>query len=419
MSHTVAIISLMLAVALVPIGALWAHEIGHEHEHVEGGWNSEAGFVSDVDIEARLWNPRGKSSEEILQRAAYLTTFFDGSRTAEERAADAEIRARYPDAIVINMLMPSGVGIQGVGEDDFLRAVNRNRDAGVSLMSVSTWAFEGVNDVSFDDTLERTRKTAEEAGVRSVRTVEEIRAAKAAGEFAMLFNVQGSDFVADDMDKVAWAREQGILIMNFTYNNDNALSGGGQNPENNGVTELGKQFIERANLEGVLIDVSHSSDQAAIEAAKHSTKPIVASHSNVKKLYKQGRNLSDEGIRAIADKEGVICAVGVGIFLNGTGDASVEAIAEHVNYVGDLVGREHTGYASDYSYTYQAFLEGFIDQVDLYPPEKGFGAPTQNSWGGDIWGVAKVLEDKYEWDADDIRGFLGENVLRVFEANWK
>ena len=59
----------VLLTAFVYSGTALAHEIGHEHEHVEGGWNSEAGFVSDVDIEAKLWNPRGKSQEEIDQRA--------------------------------------------------------------------------------------------------------------------------------------------------------------------------------------------------------------------------------------------------------------------------------------------------------------------------------------------------------------
>ena len=85
----------------------------------------------------------------------------------------------------------------------------------------------------------------------------------------------------------------------------------------------------------------------------------------------------------------------VGLFLNAEGEASVEALAEHVNYVGDLVGREHTCYGSYYSYMYKSFLEDFIAVVDKYPPEKGFAAPTQNSNDGDIWGVARALEDDY------------------------
>ncbi len=403
----------------IAAASAYAHDIGHEHTHVEGGWNAKAGFVSDTDITARLWNPRGKSREEILQRAEFVAQAFDNSRTPEERAADAEIRRRYPDAVVINSLMPSGVGIQGVKEDKFAEAVNKNRDAGVSLMSTSVWGFPGVNDVSFEDTIARTDAASRANGVVKITSVDGIRHAHSQGKMAITYNSQGADFVIDDMDKVAWAREQGIMVMNFTYNNDNALAGGGQNPENNGVSELGKRFVERMNEEGVLIDVSHSSDQAAIDAARLSKRPVVASHSNAKALYDQGRNLSDEAIRAIAGSGGAICSVGVGLFLNAEADASPEAIAEHVQYVGELVGREYTCYASDYSHMYQDFLKAFIHRVDKYPPENGFGAPTENAWGGDIWGVARVLEERYGWTEKDIRGFLGENLMRVYAANWE
>lgn len=398
---------------------LQAHDIGHEHEHVEGGWNSGAGFVSDVDIKAKLWNPRGKSQDEIDARAEYIATFFDGSRTAEERAADAGIKARYQDAIVINALMPSGVGIQGVNEDKFKEAVDKNRDNGISLMSTSVWAFEGVNDVSFQDTIDRTDAAIKANDLVKIKTTGEIRQAKAADKMAVMYNSQGADFVIEDLDKVKWAKDNGIHVMNFTYNNDNALAGGGQNPENKGVTDLGKQFIARMNKERVIIDCSHSSSQTCIDMAQQSRYPVMASHSNAQALYDTGRNISDEAIRAIAETDGVVCSVGVGLFLNEDGSASMEAIAEHVQYVGELVGREHTCYASDYSHMYIDFLKSFIGVVDKYPPEKGFGAPTQNAGGGDIWGVARVLEDNYGWSEEDIRGFLGENLMRVYRANWE
>ncbi len=149
-------IVIVIATSLILSGTALAHDIGHEHRHYESGWEAKAGFVSDTDIEAKLWNPRGKSQEEIDKRAAYIAHFFDAGRTAEERATDKEIRARYKDAIVINSLMPSGVGIQGVKEDKFVEAVNKNHDTGISLMSTSVWAFEGVNDESFQITIDKT-----------------------------------------------------------------------------------------------------------------------------------------------------------------------------------------------------------------------------------------------------------------------
>ena len=396
-----------------------AHDIGHDHKHVDGGWEAEAGFVSDSYIEATLWSPRGKPQAEIDARAEYIAAFFDGGRTEEERAEDSAIKARYMDAIAINALMPSGIGIQGVGEDKFESAVNLNRENQISLISTSVWAFEGVNDVSFQDTIDRTDAAIEDLNLIKAKSVDDIRKAKKDGKMAVIYNSQGSDYVIDDLDKVGWSKENGILVMNFTYNNDNALAGGGQNVENNGVTELGVKFVKRLNSEGVIVDCSHSSDQACIDAAKHSSKPVIASHSNAKALYDHGRNVSDKAIKAIAETDGVVCSVGVGLFLNSDGDASMEAIAKHVEHVGNLVGRSHTCYASDYSHMYKDFLKSFIGVVDKYPPEKGFGAPTQNAGGGDIWGVARVLEDKYGWSETDVRGFLGENLMRVYKGNWQ
>ncbi|WP_189637821.1 dipeptidase [Thalassotalea sp. HSM 43] len=395
-----------------------AHDIGLEHKHVEGGHIAGTKFVSNNDIKATLWDPRGKSEAEINKRAEYVAAFFDAGRTDEDRKQDDKIKARYKDAIVINALMPSGVGIQGVPNEKYAEAIKKNQDNQVSLISTSVWAFEGVNDVSFEDTLKRSDQVHKELGVVKVSTTKEIRQAKKDGKMAAMYNSQGADFVIEDLDKVAWAKEQGIGVMNFTYNNDNALAGGGQNPENNGVTDLGYKFIERMNKERVIIDCSHSSDQTCIDMAKHSKLPVIASHSGVYKLYEHGRNLSDEAIKAIAATDGAVCTVALGLFLNVSGTASMEDIATHVQYVGQLVGRDHTCYASDYSHMYGDFLKAFIGVVDKYPPEKGFGAPAQNAGGGDIWGVARILETKYNWKEDEIRGFLGENLMRVYKANW-
>lgn len=398
---------------------VFSHEIGHEHVHVKDGWNTASGFVSDVDIESKLWNPRGKSQHEIDKRAAYIAAFFDGSRTAEERAADKAIKDKYNDAIVINSLMPSAVGIQGVKEEKYAEAVAKNRDNQISLMSATVWAFEGVNDESFQITIDKTDSESKKLGLVKIDSVKQIRQAKKDGKMAVMYNSQGADYIIEDLDKVNWSRDNGIMVMNFTYNNDNALAGGGQSDKNLGVSELGQKFIERANEQGIIIDCSHSSDQTCIDMAKYSKLPVIASHSNAKGLYDTGRNLSDAAIKAIAGTDGVACTNGVGLFLNDRGDASMAQIAEHVQYVGDLVGREHTCYGSDYSHMFADFLKAFIGVVDKYPPEKGFGAPTQNSGGGDIWGVARILEDKYKWSESEIKGFLGENLMRVYKENWK
>ena len=100
----------------------------------------------------------------------------------------------------------------------------------------------------------------------------------------------------------------------------------------------------------------------------------------------------------------------------GAGGAAPKPQVEFVHAI-SYVNKIKTRFSNDES-VYKAFLENFIAIVDKYPPEKGFAAPTQNAHGGDIWGIARLLEDDYGWAEDDIRGFLGENLLRVFEAVW-
>lgn len=79
-----------------------------------------------------------------------------------------------------------------------------------------------MNDVSFEETIEKTNKVSEEMDLVRVVRAEDIRRAKAEDKMAIMYNSQGADFVEQDLEKVGWAKENGIMVMNFTYNNDNA-----------------------------------------------------------------------------------------------------------------------------------------------------------------------------------------------------
>ncbi len=122
---------------------------------------------------------------------------------------------------------------------------------------------------------------------------------------------------------------------------------------------------------------------------------------------------------AIGEKGGAVCTTGVGLFLNADGDASPEAFAKHVNYTGDLIGRDKTCYSTDYMHNAFGMFKDNVANVDVFPPEKGFGSPAKNTAAEHIWDVAAILEDEYGWSDDEVRGFLGENLMRVYEANWK
>ncbi|MGI9308590.1 MAG: dipeptidase, partial [Gammaproteobacteria bacterium] len=304
--------------------------------------------ISNDDATAYLWNPRGKTAEQIATRARFLADSYDIKRTEEQLARAARAREKYADAIVINSLLPAAVGIVGNTEEDFQRGLERNRDAGMTLVSATAWAFPGDgDDNNLIGRIDASLPVVEKLGLVLVRSVDEIRQAKADGKLAFMFNVQGADFFVDDPALLTDAKAKGLNVANFVYNNDNALAGGGTNQEY-GVTDLGREFIAAANATNVVVDCSHTSNQTCIDAAKFSSKPTTASHSNAQGLYDLGRNMSDEAIKAVGSTGGAVCNTGVGLFLNEKGDASPEAYAEHVAYTANLIGKDKTCYSTDY-----------------------------------------------------------------------
>ena len=398
-----------------------AHDIGLEHEHIEDGWNARAGFVSDTDITARLYNTRGKSDDLIVERAIWLAEQYDLKRTPAQVQRAARARDKYEDAIVINSMLPTSVGLVGNDYESFTRGVRRNKDAGMTLASATVYAFPGAipEGKSAYDVVAASDKVVRDQGLVKVDTTLDVRKAKASEKMAVMYNTQGADYVTNDLAHHArQSYSSGIRTMNLTYNNNNTLSGGGTK-QDLGLTDLGKQWVQVAQAANIVIDVSHSSNQAAIDAAAIATKPIIASHSNARAIWNISRNISDEAIKAVGSTGGVVCPTGVGIFLNEDADASPERFVDHVVYIAGVIGKNGVCFSTDYVHNILDYYKRDIGNTDIYPPELGFGAPTSNIAAEHIWDVAAILEDDHGWTENEIRGFLGENVMRVYEVSWK
>jgi len=411
------LISLLAATCCISANA---HEIGQEHEHVEGGWNAKAGFVSDTDHTAKLFNTRGKSEEIIMKRARWLANQYDAKRTPKQQARAALAHEKYQNAIAINSLLPSSVGIVGNTYESFTKGVTRNIDAGMTLASGTVYAFPAAipEGKTVYDVVNDSDEVIRDLGLIKVETVADIRRAKESGTMGVMYNAQAADYVAEDPEHHAEkSYEAGIRTINFVYNNNNVLSGGSLK-QDMGLTEFGKRWVRAAQTAKIVVDVSHSSNQAAIDTAKIATKPIMATHSNALSIFDNPRNASDEALKAVASTGGVVCPTGVGLFLNEEADASPERYVEHLVYISDLIGRDRVCYSTDYVHNIYEFYKRDLAKTDIYPPEEGFGGATSNIAAENIWDVVAILEDEHGWLEDEIIGFLGENLLRVYEANW-
>jgi membrane dipeptidase len=140
----------------------------------------------------------------------------------------------------------------------------------------------------------------------------EIEKVHKSGKIAALIGIEGGHAIEDDPDLVGKFAAAGVRYMTLTHTNTNdwADSSGDPDkpavPRHNGLTPLGKQVIEAMNRAGMMVDISHVSDRTFWDALETSKAPVFASHSSCRAVANHSRNMTDDMIRALARKGGVI-----------------------------------------------------------------------------------------------------------------
>lgn len=184
------------------------------------------------------------------------------------------------------------------------------------------------------------------ARVVHCRTSSEARAAFSAGKAAAFLSVEGGEMLDCDPENLRQAAEDGVRLVNITWNFENELSGSCRaNPEK-GLTEQGKTFAKEIYRLGMLPDVSHLSEAGFWDLYDLGLGPIVASHSNSKALCDHPRNLTDRQFSAIVETGGV---AGINMFSPFVGnDPEVGDLVRHILHFLELGGEKTVTLGSDF-----------------------------------------------------------------------
>ena len=170
--------------------------------------------------------------------------------------------------------------------------------------------------------------------------------AKAAGKCAVMMGIQNSDHFRSPED-VKTFYQLGQRSSQLTYNSQNFIGTGGTDRVDGGVSDFGASIIAAMNETGMLVDVSHCGDRTTLDAIELSKGPIAITHSNCRALNNHPRLKTDEAIRKLAAKGGVMGITGVRNFVRDREPTTVEHIVDHIDHVVKLVGIEHVGIGSD------------------------------------------------------------------------
>jgi len=245
--------------------------------------------------------------------------------------------------------------------------------------------------------------------------------AKATGKIAVIMGQQDADHFRTPADvKTFYALGQ--RVSQLTYNAQNLLGSGSTERVDGGVTDYGLEIIKAMNAAGMLVDVSHSGDRTTLDAIELSSKPIAITHSNCRALNNHPRLKTDEAIKALGAKGGVMGISGVRMFVKATEPTTIEDIVDHIDHVVKLTSIEHVGIGSD------SDLLGY----DKMPPElnKQLRASYKSSYafreridieGFDhpkkVYDLTDALVRRGYKDAD-IQLILGGNFRRLLAGTW-
>ena len=182
---------------------------------------------------------------------------------------------------------------------------------------------------------------------RRILTVADMDAAKAAGMIGYIVGVQNSSHFTT-VDDVNEFYILGQRVSQLTYNTQNLIASGSTDRADGGVSDYGARIIQRMNELGMAVDVSHCGDRTTLDAFELPKAPALITHSNVRALADgHPRCKSDEAIKKMAAKGGVMGITGVRNFVRAKEPTTIEHMIDHFDYVAKLVGVEHLGIGSD------------------------------------------------------------------------
>ncbi|MCB1020778.1 MAG: membrane dipeptidase, partial [Acidobacteria bacterium] len=267
--------------------------------------------------------------------------------------------------------------------------------------------------------------------LRRAVTPDDVEKARADGLGCLYFTGNGVPLtqqwvsVEDELRYVRIFFELGIRMMHVTYNRRNRLGDGCAETANGGLSDFGRAAVTEMNRVGVIVDVAHSGWQTSLEAAKQSSKPMVASHTTCGGIYPHIRSKPDEVIRAIADTDGYVGICCIPRFLRRSGD--IAALIDHLEYAVKKFGAERVAIGTDTAYTSQYAAA----ESRKIPPRGKQRERFASLWPEDDFQTTAAMNESVAWTNwplftvgmvqrgfkdDQIRKILGGNVLRVARA---
>ncbi len=231
---------------------------------------------------------------------------------------------------------------------------------------------------------------------------------KRAGKHTIMLGIENGQAIEDNLDNIDHFAQRGIVYITLCHNGDNQICDSARgNHTWGGVSPFGRQVIERMNRLGIMVDLSHGGEQSFYDALELSSKPIVCSHSSCRALCDHPRNLTDDQMRQLALKGGVMQVTAYHGFLSLNDDASIATFMQHLNHAVEVMGIDHVGIGTDFDG--DGGVPGLADSSDLMNLTRHLlmqGYTTtdiEKLWGGNWLRVMKEVQGRGKMEEGKVK----------------
>jgi membrane dipeptidase len=279
--------------------------------------------------------------------------------------------------------------------------IPRLQAGGVDIQFFSLWVNPNTYTNHYDHTITMVNEfisimTDNPDAIQQAYAMNEAITINQQGKIAAIIGVEGGHSIENSLEKLENLFNLGMRYMTITWNNslDWAIAHNHPNTLTQGLSEFGRSVIRTMDSLGIVIDVSHVGIKTIQDILEETTNPIIASHSGVRAITNNSRNLYDWQIQDIANSGGVIGIVFYPNFLTGTNSATINNVIQHIDHIVNLVGIDYVAIGSDFDGIGRTPVG--LENVSKFPNL-----------------TLALLEHGYS--ISDVKKILGENAKRVFD----
>ncbi|HYG47828.1 MAG TPA: membrane dipeptidase [Allosphingosinicella sp.] len=260
-------------------------------------------------------------------------------------------------------------------------------------------------------------------------SVADIRAAKAAGKVAVVYNFQDTTPLEGDVARIATFKALGLRVLQLTYNKRNLAGDGCLERANAGLSDFGRQVIAEIERNRLLLDLSHAGQRTIAEGIAEAKRPPAITHTGCRDLVDLPRNTWDRELRALADKGGVV-GIYLMPFLRAKGQPGREDLIRHIEHAVKVAGEDHVGIGTDNPLTGYVIDDNARKQQREFfedRSKRGIAAPGE---AADVFNLVEGYNEapRYArlsadlsargWKSARIDKVLGGNFMRLFGEAW-